>query len=99
MSILATILTSLTQVGRLVGKPFQEWSEWAEANPEAAALQLGLIASRLEGRADAIEQKRGPKAWRVRKNRAMARRLRAQARSIVSRDPGACSVPPGRWEP
>lgn len=97
MSLFSNILSSLTQVGRLVGKPFQEWSEWAAANPQAAALQLGVIASRLEGRADAIEEKRGPKAWRVRRNRRLAERLRNQATAILAGWPEACDVPPGKW--
>jgi hypothetical protein len=98
MSLLGTILTSLTQVGRLVGRPFREWSEWAAAHPGPAAIQLALIAARLDGRADAIEKKRGPNAWRVRKNRGLASRLRKQATALIAGDLAARKVPPGQWK-
>ncbi len=107
--IITTILTFLSPVGRLVGKTFQEWSEWAVANPRAAALQLQLLAARAQGRSMAFRNQQG---WRARKNRRLAESLKAQAAEILRAEKirededrarggdalrSACSVEPGTW--
>lgn len=94
MSVLSGILRGLSAVGRLVGRTMNEWSEWAAANPQAAALQLGVIAARADARADAMRNQHG---YRARRNRALANRLRAQALAILANHPKACKVEPGTW--
>ncbi len=84
-------------IRRLIGRPFRDWSVWAAQHPEPAAIQLRTIAVVLAARAEAIAERRGETAWRVRRDRALALNLRRQADEIVNpetRDK-ACQCVPG----
>jgi hypothetical protein len=72
---LGIIQRGLAVVRDLIGQPFREWSERADKNPGAAARQVEAIAVVLQGRADAIALRRGDQAWRVRRDRSVAKRL------------------------
>ena len=80
----------------LVGRPFRQWSEWAAANPEAAAIELEGIANARQSKADELER-RGKAAWRVRRIRRTVASLRRQAADLRDRVPGVCSVVPGKY--
>lgn len=68
-------------VSRILGRSFREWSEWAAREPGAAAFELELVASVLEGRSRAY---RRPDGWRGRRDRNIASSLRAHARQLRS---------------
>lgn len=89
--------TAWRVVGGMLGRSFREWSEWAASSPVAAAYELDLIASTLEGRAKAY---RNPQGWRARRDRGIASSLRHQARALRSAADeryiaAACAVVPG----
>lgn len=84
-------------VSRIIDRSFHEWSTWAVEQPVAAALELDLVATVLEGRAD---KRRNPQGWRSRRDRGIAERLRLQARRLRFADDvndvrAVCKSPPG----
>jgi len=81
----------------MLGRSFNEWSEWAALHPVAAALELDTISAVLEGRATAYRRRDG---WRARRDKGIAASLRLQARRLRSaltddQVRAACKVPPG----
>ena len=97
MALLELLSRAWRVVSAILGRPFREWSEWAEREPAAAANELELVAALLEGRSRAY---RDPDGWRGRRDREIARSLRTHARQLraavlpedVTR---ACSTRPG----
>lgn len=94
------IFRGLRLVSELLGRPFREWSEWAENNPAAAARQLELIAGVLSERSRAYKRQDG---WRARRDKHLARALSLHAFELRAHVKGskelasACAIKPGAW--
>jgi hypothetical protein len=69
---LGVIGQGLRMIRELIGRPLREFAEWADKNPGAAARYIDSLAIVLRGRADAIAERRGNRAWRVRRDRHLA---------------------------
>ena len=88
----------ISEIGRLIGRSFRGWSEWAQKNPRAAADQLELVSKVLEHRARAYKR---PNGWRARRDRAAAAALVDHANELRARSGAAlqrvCAVRPGEY--
>lgn len=93
------MLASLLFVRRQLQRSYREWLRWAVDHPEEAALQLEAIADALGHRAD---NRRRPKGWVARWQRATAYSLRRQATALLEarndrERKQVCGVRPGAW--
>lgn len=91
----------VTQVGKMIGRSFRDWSEWAQREPHAAADQLDGIATVFKHRAKAYRRQTG---WRARRDRGFEAALREHADALRENAPRPaelqrlCGVKPGAFK-